>query len=180
VTTQSSHAESRHDRASEWQLVFTGQVREIQARYPNAHASLLNWARWTREIKGIYPGLEVWRGWNMGKPIEGKEIDGSHGANDEDIANRKRSEPLKEVKADPLDDGVPSLERSAIELDATLTCSDFPPIWRKTIKAAYCYKRVPVAEHQYPIEAGITNPDDFLAIYDACLAFLDVMAYNAG
>ena len=156
----------------DWREVYAGQVREIQARYTHAHAALLNWARWTREIKGIYPCLAPCHIWTMGKPDEGHAGEDDHGAGD--TTHRKRSEPLTEVKSDPLDEEE-SLERIAVELDVRLTHADFPTTWRMVIKAAYCYKRVPIAEHQYPHEAGFSNPNDFLTVYDACLAFLDAI-----
>lgn len=159
------------DQHPDAQQLFADQVREIQERYPRAHALLLNWAKWSRETRGIFPRVEVWSGWSMGLPIEEWGAAGAHGV--EDTTRRKRSEPLKDVKPDPVDEGQ-SLERQAIELDIVLTCSDFPSVWRQVVKAAYCYKRVPLEEHAYPQEAGITNPDDFLAMFEACLEYLEI------
>lgn len=160
------------DRLEEWRLVYTGRIRGIQARHQRAHDELLNWGRWTRELADVYPSRGQVFPWSPAGVATHQELREWASASDVgDLSNRKRSEPLTEVKPDPADE-LPSAELAATELNDLIHAQDFPAVWRKIIAKAYS-RRLPPLEYQLPNSCGFRDPDDFAEVYDAMLAYLD-------
>ena len=149
-------------RDIDWRDVLTGRIRAIQSAYPEAHEALTNWGIWCRDLRGIHPGLAspgLWKSANVDQW-------GAEGWGDEQEPSKRlhvgpiKGERLEEGKAD---------EKAATELDVRIHADNFPPAWRKILKAAYVTAQVP--EHQFPAVAGI-GEETFLLFLDGALDHL--------
>lgn len=149
--------------ANDWRGLFAAQVRALQAIYPKAHESMLNWAIWSRDL-GHIPGktnsIEDGRGiWDMAAPSTW-----------DDWGDEQELPPLPEemVRADRVERPPHDIKRGQ-ETDATIHDDDFPAVWRKVLKAAY-YFRIP--EYQYP-QACRLDPDNYLRFLEGALGRLE-------
>lgn len=56
-----------------WDEAFVGRVRNLQATYPEAHASLVNWGSWAADLRGVFPKLQNPAMWHQFKQSEVEE-----------------------------------------------------------------------------------------------------------
>jgi hypothetical protein len=151
----------------EW--IFAGQVREIQAAFPEAHKALVQWGIWSRQRGGIFPTISSPSLWDLAKPGDPSDWV-------EPPAEVERVEQT-EVKAEAANDE-PCDEKTAEASDVLIHDQDFPTVWRRCLAAAYVTREVP--EHLFPREASRTPPhepkrishDTFLLMLDGALRFM--------
>lgn len=152
-----------------YELIYAGQVREIQGAYPKAHQAMVNWGRWSRRLQ-IKPFLCRPALWNM---VQADREEWGDEQPEDEQPQRKRSEPLQDVGKDPSEEPKAD-ERLGHAIDvlihspeftaaAAIQDPDFPSVWRVTLKAAYYTRALP--EYQMPREADQS--------YDSFLMFLD-------
>lgn len=138
--------------------VFTGEVRSIQAAYPEAHEALGQWGLWNRWRFGLYPRMSRPTIYHLGP--RGKLEDYADDRDLEGVEIR----PQVEVKPE----GRPPErfnERLAVEVDCRVHKDNFPIIWRRCLRAAYVYQ---VPEYQFPRQSRC-GPQGFLMFFDAAL-----------
>lgn len=138
--------------------VFTGEVRSIQAAYPEAHEGLGHWGRWSRFRSGIYPRLNRPSIWQLGTALKPEDF-----ADERDL---ERVEIREQVEIKPESSPIQRFdERLAVEIDCRVHKDNYPIIWRRCIRAAYIYQ---VPEFQYPRHSRCGH-QGFLMFFDAAL-----------
>lgn len=163
----------------DWREVFAGEIRSVQAAYPQAHQALKNWGRWSRELHdipgltndlkapGLYEGADR-KNWEFAQ-------DGETGI-DTPEAIAKRCAADKRVKRERADD-LKADDKLGHELDLLIhDYQNFAAIWRVVLKAAYCSREIP--EYQFPNEAKLRH-EPFLTFLDGALAHLQKVLDNA-
>lgn len=141
----------------DWRDVLTGEIRAIQSYYPQAHEALKDWGLWSRWRLSLYPRLARSSIWHLGPSPKQEDFadDGEQGAG---------VVPQLEVKAEaaPVER---FSERLAVEIDIRVHQDNFPPIWRRCVKAGYVYR---LPEYQWPQNARCGN-QGFVMFLDAAL-----------
>lgn len=136
----------------DWQSVYIGRVRAIEALYDDIHQNLLEWGRWGRDRYPGRPRLMLSGIWRM--PGDGDP--------DRDPTAAPSAKP------DPID------LRMVETLDARINDPDFPSLWWGILKAnyippKYCLHILP--EYQRP-DAAKTGPENFIEQLSAVLDYL--------
>ena len=141
--------------------VFTAQVRALQAMYPEAHEALVNWGRWSRDRRGIFPAEGRTHIWDA---FDRAEWDRT-GYGDQE-ADEQRLE-VGDRKAERLEEEYD--EKAGFDLDERIhSPGGLPDYLRLVIRAAYVTRETP--EDQFPNMCGCT-PQAFMERLEMCLAF---------
>lgn len=140
---------------------FIARVRMIQSLYPEAHAALVGWGRWSADRRGIFPqAYKRPAVWDQFKQSEAGDFG-------EEGEARKVVVPFA-VKAEG-PDRLPYDERSALILDERIHHPGGLSVEvRHTIRAAYVTREIP--EDQFPRAAGCSE-QAFCERLEAALIF---------
>ena len=148
--------------------ITRARIRALQAIYPQEHAALLNWARWSRDRHGIYPAGVVGgeQMWEEGALYGQKEV----------MFKRLEAEEAREAIADGREARAERAEREEYDeragedLDQRIHNShDFSAYQRDILRVAYVSRETP--EDQFPRHAGCTE-DAFCERLEGCLRFV--------
>jgi hypothetical protein len=115
------------------------EIRAIQSLYPKAHDQCVNWGRWSRDRRGIFPSenpppsavYDIIRRDEWDKDGYGEqEAEPERLATDDRKAERAADEPYDELQG--------------YEFDTRIhQARDFPAYLRSVLKAAYVTREVP-------------------------------------
>lgn len=143
---------------------FTEHVRALQAIHSEAHEALLNWGRWSRDLKRVFPpGIPESPTFREATPSKFGDF-----ADDSDLL-RVEVVAQTETKAERSEEE-PYDERSGALLDERIHGYGGLPIFiREVLKAAYVSREVP--EEQFHRMAGCSR-DAFRERLEAGLIFV--------
>lgn len=149
---------------AEQQTIFAAQVRGIQHHYPRAHAALIEWGMWSRDLAGTFPCLAQSSMW------EQFVHDGTEGHGNIDEAKTVVDAERKSER----DEERPADEKLAVHLDE-LIHKHLTWTSRRPLLVAYVLN---APEYQFPRLAAprgrIWLPEDFLARFEGALAWIEV------
>lgn len=139
--------------------VLIARIRGLQAIYPEGHAALVNWGRWSRDRAGIFPaGATPPRIWDEAVTSKFDDWGDEQGVHD--------SQPVKAERAEREEYD----ERAGTVLDERIHHpSGLPPSLCQILKVAYVSRETP--EDQFPRLAGCPE-DTFCERLEECLKFV--------
>jgi hypothetical protein len=141
---------------------YAERIRALQNDYPEAHAALLNWARWSRDCPPIGRGIAPPALWDQFKADENEEYGGNHEIPAERLAqaDAKAEAPEKE----------PYNEKEAALLDDRIHGPGGLPVYLKELlRIAYVSRAV--HESQFPHKYGCSE-DAFRERLEEALRFV--------
>lgn len=147
--------------------VFPAQIRALQAMYPEAHQTLVNWAKWSRDRHKVYPpGVTpnpMWESFDSSKVTDWGE---EHAIPKERLAQADtKSEPHEKEDYD---------EKAGREIDERIHgYGGLSVTIRDTLRVAYVSRYLP--ESQFPKAAGCSH-DAFRERLEAALVFVSRFA----
>lgn len=143
--------------------IFTAQVRALQAIYPQAHAALVNWGRWSRDRAGIFPpDIKPPSIWEKADPSKFGDFaeDGEQGLGVVEQAETK----AERIEAEPYDEKAGTILDERIHAPGGLSCEI-----RRAIRVAYVSRET--MESQFPDYCGTTQ-DGYRERLETALLFV--------
>lgn len=120
------------------------RIRALQEMHSRAHQALLNWSRWSRDRRGIFPAISKPHIWQEYKQSEADDWGEDHAVSNERLAQDDRKTERPEDEAYD--------EKAAQTLDERIHSPMAPLYLKQLLRTAYITRDVP--EYQFPRACG--------------------------